>query len=135
MTKPATTAALDQLNAAVDEMDSYINGLDLPVLMAELRCATANLIEALAEGRGPGAPETQLANAIGLGLSRFDLDGGTYVDGNDHETEKTSDRFVALPVAVELPDTHGCDEPGGGILRRVAAIHDLVHTLMHTEED
>lgn len=127
--KPATTAALDQLEAAAAEAAAYVNGLEAPDLLAELRCTFGRLIEALAGEHGPGSPFTVTAVLLAQGVSRFDL-GSEEQDG-----DSKPDGHTCLPMAVRGSDECRCSTPDGGLRGRIAAMHDLTHRLMHTTEE
>lgn len=125
---PAALAILDQLDAAAHELNAYVNGLEPPDLLAELRCTTGRLIPALIAEHGPGHPFTITAVAIAQGISRFDLDGGVDEDG------KVDDTAVPVPMAVRGSEKCQCDTEHGGIRGRIKTMHDLTHQLMHAQE-
>lgn len=111
---PAQQAALDEIDAASQELAVYIKDLDTPTLLAELRCGFGRLIPYLAAEHGVGAPPTVLAVALSSGVARFDLNGHDF----------------PVPGAVEGATECACATPDGGIRRRIEDLHRMTHRAM-----
>lgn len=126
---PAQQAALDELDAAGKALSTYINGLDGPDLLAELRCMLGRLITNLDQDYGTGHPATVTAVAIGEGISRFDLDGHRTQQRDGTITEDAPYQRP-LPMAVKASEDCRCDTPDGGIRKRIADLHRITHRLM-----
>lgn len=124
---PATVAALDQIEAAATDLSTYVNSLDTPDLLAEVRCSLGRLIPALAQMHGTGHPATVTAVAIAEAVARFDLDGGQDDDGDEVDPS-----FVPLPGAVHGSEACACSTEHGGIRGRVQRMHELTHNVMRT---
>lgn len=126
--KPATIAAVDQLQAAVDETAAYINTLGTADLLAEVRCTFGRLIPALAREHGAGHPFTFTTVLLAQAVSRFDL------ASEEQDGDSKPEGHKCLPEAVRGSEECRCDTPDGGLRGRIVAIHDLTHRLMHTQE-
>ena len=125
---PAALAILDQLNAAAAEAAKYVNELDAPDLLAEVRCTVGRLIAALAQEHGPGHPFVVTTVLIAQAVSRFDL------ASEEQEGDTKPAGHKCLPMAVRANDACACDTVDGGLRGRIAHMHDLTHQLMHAQE-
>jgi hypothetical protein len=110
-TSPAHTAAVDELEAAFSAMREYVNSLDTPTLLAELRCASYRLGTVLTAIHGAASPVVVTFMAVSHLMARFDLNG----DVGERE-------FIPLPHAVAAAEDCACDLPEEGLLGHIKRI-------------
>lgn len=121
---PQQIAGVDQLEAALNDLRTFIYGLDTPDLLAELRCTVGRMMMATAAEHALLSPEGLTMLAVTTALSRFDAGAAADEDGTPIEDWRPVEGAVA---ASEECLCHR--DPEGGIRGRIQRIHELGHHL------
>lgn len=111
-----------------DKAAKYVNELEAPALLAEVRCTVGRLIAALAQEHGPGHPFVVTTVLLAKAVSRFDL------ASEEQDGDSKPAGHKCLPMAVRASDACACDTADGGLHGRIRHMHDLTHQLMHAQE-